>query len=99
MNSYYDYPARIAEARRRKGLSQEKLALEIGVTPKTISKIELGITNPRFEIICNISQVLDISLSEMVGQDVSISQMSKSELSELVKEAVRLAMLESRKGK
>lgn len=53
---------RIAEIRKAKGLSQNKLARLTGIDSSTIGRIELGKINAGIESICKIAEVLDSRL-------------------------------------
>lgn len=87
---FCEYPVRIANARKAKGLSREKLALEVGVTAKTISKIEQGISNPKLETVYRISEALEVPLSEMVGQTMRASELTEADLRQVIVEAIRV---------
>ena len=49
---------RIAELRKERGLSQNKLAQLTGIDSGNIGKIELGKFNPGLETLCKIGEVL-----------------------------------------
>ena len=58
----------LAKIRKAKGWSQEKLAVEAGVSYNTIIKIERGgIKNPKIETVIKMAKALGISLDEIVG--------------------------------
>ena len=59
----------IQTLRKKKGLSQEKLAEKINVTRQTISNWELGETAPNPEQLILLSKQFDISIDELVGKD------------------------------
>lgn len=59
----------IQTLRKRKGLSQEKLAEKINVTRQTISNWELGETAPNPEQLILLSKEFNISIDELVGND------------------------------
>ena len=63
----------IQTLRKKKGLSQEKLAEKINVTRQTISNWELGETAPNPEQLMLLSKELDISIDELVGNDAMSS--------------------------
>ena len=63
----------IQTLRKKKGLSQEKLAEKINVTRQTISNWELGETAPNPEQLILLSKELDISIDELVGNDAMSS--------------------------
>jgi transcriptional regulator with XRE-family HTH domain len=60
---------KIHERRRRKGLSIEQLAKQVGTGLPTISKIERG-QRPRvsFDLIVRIADELGLSLDELVDE-------------------------------
>lgn len=60
----------IQTLRKKKGLSQEKLAEKINVTRQTISNWELGETAPNPEQLILLSKQFDISIDVLVGNDV-----------------------------
>ena len=63
--------------RKEKGFSQENLAEKVNVTRQTISNWELGETSPNPEQLILLSGALDISIDELVGND--IKHISKEE--------------------
>ncbi len=59
----------IYNSRKEKGLSQEKLAEKINVTRQTISNWELEETSPNPEQLILLSEVLNQSIDELVGNE------------------------------
>ena len=57
----------IAELRKSKNLTQEKLGSILGVTDNVISKWERGITAPDLSLLNKLSEVLEISISELLN--------------------------------
>ena len=77
--------ARIKLARKEKGLSQEKLAELIFVTPHYISEIERGIKAMSIETLIGIAQQLEVSTDYLLfGISPSTSEINAmlSEMSE-----------------
>ena len=66
----------IQTLRKKKGLSQEKLAEKINVTRQTISNWELGETAPNPEQLILLSKEFDISIDELVGNDTKLPNSS-----------------------
>ena len=64
--------------RKEKGLSQEQLALEIGVSRQSISKWERGVSQPELSNIDRICEVLEITPNELMGYIDERSQKEKS---------------------
>ena len=70
---------RLADLRRRKGLSQEQLGYELGVSRQTVSKWELGQSYPDFQKLVLLSDYYEMSLDELVkGVDVGDVRASTS---------------------
>ena len=59
----------IYELRKKASLSQEQLAEKVGVSRQTISKWELGETAPDIKQAQILSQIFNISLDELAGND------------------------------
>jgi transcriptional regulator with XRE-family HTH domain len=55
--------ANIKELRTKKGLTQQQLADETGITLRTIQRIENGEVNPSIHSLNNLSRVLNTDLS------------------------------------
>ena len=56
---------RIQEIRKKKGMSQEKLAELVGIEPNNISRIEKGKNYPTPENIAKIARALDKEVYEL----------------------------------
>lgn len=82
---------RIMNLRKKKRLSQQKLANKLFVTDKTISSWEKNRTEPGLEMIIKLSEVLDCSASYLISGDVNKNdieteikvKLSKKEFEEL----------------
>lgn len=62
--------SRIAKIRVEQGISRRLLALDIGVSPETIRKIEVGITgSPRASLLEEISRRLNVSANYLLYGD------------------------------
>ncbi len=59
---------KIVEGRKKKGMSQEVFSARMGVTRQTVSKWELDISSPRLKKIKKISEILDISIEELLAE-------------------------------
>lgn len=55
----------IRQLRRERGVSQEALAYEAGVTSGTLSLIERGLSNPTWGTVKGIAAALDVSIAEL----------------------------------
>lgn len=57
----------IKEYRNRIGLSQYEFAERLDVSPQAVSKWECGQSCPSVENLCAISELLDVSVDELIG--------------------------------
>ncbi len=60
----------IKTLRKQKGLSQEELAIKLNVVRQTISKWEQGLSVPDSEMLISISEVLETSVSTLLGENI-----------------------------
>ena len=67
----------ILKSRKRSGLSQEQLGEQCGVTRQTISNWELGETAPNPEQLKLLSKALNISIDELLDNEVKEVLMKK----------------------
>lgn len=56
--------------REQQGLSQRKLATLSGVHHVSLAKIELGSIDPRLSTLRRLANALNVSMSELVGDEV-----------------------------
>ena len=58
-------PAKLREARERKGFSQSTVAEAVGVTKASISKIEVGAGLPSANILARLCELYGVGISEI----------------------------------
>ena len=58
---------------RKKNITQEELAKNINVSPKTISSYENNRNLPNIETLILLSQELDVSINDILGINVLMS--------------------------
>lgn len=57
----------LAKLRKEKGLSQERLAHEAGISYNTLIKIERnGIKNPKIETVIKLARALKVSIDTLI---------------------------------
>lgn len=84
---------RISALRKEKNLTQKELAEKLHVTDKAVSKWERGLNYPELSLLPIIENILETSISELLGveQNISdntidvISEISKAEKKQLLK--------------
>jgi transcriptional regulator with XRE-family HTH domain len=59
--------ARLVELRQLKGYSQDRLALEAGLTRGALSKLEKGNVDPRISTLAKIAHTLGVTLPHLVA--------------------------------
>ena len=68
--------------RKEKGYTQESLAIELNVVRQTVSKWEKGLSVPDAEMLQRISEVLDVSVNQLLGAEVPKEEADRNELAE-----------------
>ena len=61
---------RLAEIRRQKGWSQEKLALESGIARSYLGGVERGQRNIALVNICKLAETLQVSVGDLFDFDL-----------------------------
>ena len=60
---------KIQEQRKQKGITQEELAAELGVTAAAVSKWENGYTQPDIFMLCALADFFGVTTDELLGRD------------------------------
>ncbi|MBO5897435.1 MAG: helix-turn-helix domain-containing protein [Clostridia bacterium] len=61
----------IAALRKKKGITQEQLAVVLGVTNQSVSKWESGQCCPDIELLPDIARYFDVSIDELMGVETA----------------------------
>jgi len=64
----------IRQLRDQRGVSQEALAYEAGVTSGTLSLIERGLSNPTWGTVKGIAAALDVTIAELAMQSLTFEK-------------------------
>lgn len=70
----------IKKYRKKKRISQEEMAVKLNVVRQTVSKWENGLSVPDADILIRIAELLEVSVSQLLGMEESIN--TKADLSE-----------------
>ena len=54
--------------KKKKGLTQEQLSEKLGVTRKSVSRWETGITMPDLSLFKPLCNILDITINELIDE-------------------------------
>ena len=85
--------------RKAKGYTQEELAIKVNVVRQTVSKWEKGLSVPDADVLSHIAEVLEVSVSELLGAEIK-QEDSKNEVAEqLAKISEQLAIKNGRSKK
>ena len=75
----------ISNIRKNKGLTQQELANRLGVSSKTISKWECGNGLPDVSMLKKVSEILEISVEELLEGKLQNKQENKLKKSKIIK--------------
>ena len=87
-----DIGKQIAKFRTEKHITQEKLGEAVGVTNRTVSKWEQGVSMPGIDLIPRIASALNISLDQLFDTE---TKEKTEDLSQTIKKAVFEAVEDS----
>ena len=88
----------IASSRKEKNMTQKELADGIGVTDKAVSRWETGRGFPDVSILKSLSEVLGMSITEIVNGEKSSPEMAKENADSALLEALNYSKRMSRKA-
>ena len=74
-----EFNERLMELRKQKGMSQEDLGYELGVSRQTVSKWELGETTPEMSKLVAMSNLFNVSLDSLIKGENAYTHYSKNE--------------------
>lgn len=70
----------IQKERKTRKLTLEQLSVQSGVSKSMLSQIERGQANPTFAVVWSLTQALDITFSELVGQGSATASIDHIEI-------------------
>ena len=84
--------------RKTKGYTQEELAIKVNVVRQTVSKWEKGLSVPDADVLSHIAEVLEVSVSELLGADIK-QEDSKNEVAEQLAKISEQLAIKNRRSK
>ncbi len=84
--------------RKQKGFTQEALAIKINVVRQTVSKWEKGLSVPDADILAKIADVLEVSVSELLGGNIK-EENDNNEIAEQLAKINEQLAIKNRRGK
>ena len=76
----------ICFCRKKQGLTQEELAMKLGVTNQSVSKWEAAQCCTDISLIPKLADIFDISIDELFGRQTSVNDVKLMEILKTVKE-------------
>jgi transcriptional regulator with XRE-family HTH domain len=86
---------RIAERRTQLGMTQEELAIKLGWDHKKIWRYESGLNKPSLDALDALAGALQTSIDWLVGRSDHVSSPSKTDLSLLEQELIKIVRSKS----
>lgn len=84
----------ISDLRKEKGLTQEKLGEQLGVSPKTISKWERGVNAPDISLLDSLSNILEVDIKEILnGERIPKNNTSKKHKKPIIKIVIGIFLI------
>lgn len=66
------FGSKLLELRKQKGLSQEDLALDLGISQSSVSNYEAGTTKPDISILEKVSAYFSVPVSDLLSDEQTI---------------------------
>ena len=85
--------------RKDRGLSQEELAVRLNVVRQTISKWEKGLSVPDAAMLIRLAEVLDTTVSYLLGADVPEDEADRDRLAEQLARINEQLAVRNRRGR
>ena len=84
--------------RKSKGLSQDELAIKLNVVRQTVSKWERGLSVPDSDMLISLSEILEIPVSELLGETIELSKADELEAISQKLEVVNLQLVQKKEA-
>ena len=85
--------------RKDRGLSQEELAVRLNVVRQTLSKWEKGLSVPDAAMLIRLAEVLDTTVSRLLGADVPEDEADRDRLAEQLARINEQLAVRNRRGR
>lgn len=83
-------------SRKSKGLSQNELAIKLNVVRQTVSKWERGLSVPDSEMLISLSEILEIPVSTLLGENIKESKTNDLEVISQKLEVINLQLAQKK---
>ncbi len=79
------FAQRLVQLRKQKGLTQEQLAKDLGVTRVAVSLWESAKREPDLEMFRKMANVFDVSIDDLSGSSVTKNSTAPSDMEKLIR--------------
>lgn len=79
----------IREARKKKGLTQKDIATHLHITDRAVSKWERGICAPDLSLLEPLSEIVDLSITELITGEIDNAIENDEKVELVVKETIQ----------
>lgn len=63
------FGSKLLELRKQKGLSQEDLAVDLGISQSSVSNYEVGLTKPDISVLEKVSSYFDVPVADLISDE------------------------------
>lgn len=84
--------------RKSKGLSQNELAIKLNIVRQTVSKWERGLSVPDSEMLISLSEILEIPVSELLGENIELPKADELEAISQKLEVINLQLAQKKEA-
>ena len=90
---------RFQRLRKSAGLTQEEVATKLNITAQAVSKWENDISAPDISALTELSDILNVSLNELLGKESEVTILSPDQRKDISKMFFRIKVLSARGDK
>lgn len=88
----------IKTIRKKRGLTQEELAIRLSVVRQTVSKWEKGLSVPDADLLQRMAEVLEVPVSELLGEEQKMEE-NRNEIAEQLSRINEQLAIKNRRAK
>lgn len=88
----------IKTIRKKRGLTQEELAIRVNVVRQTVSKWEKGLSVPDADMLQRMAEVLEVPVSELLGEEQKMEE-NRNEIAEQLSRINEQLAIKNRRAK
>lgn len=85
--------------RKERGFTQESLAIQLNVVRQTVSKWEKGLSVPDAVMLQRLAEVLEVSVSQLLGAEIPEGESQRNEIAELLSKINEQLAIRNRRGR